>query len=135
LGFLDDTTQFYRAIDVAVVPSLAEPLGRVPLEAAAHARPSVAFAVGGLPDTIRDGVTGWLVPAEDWPALTAALDGLVSDPVSEVGTAAREWIEQVANPARYARRLAAIYHRTFGGSEADRVTRAAPATADEALAL
>jgi glycosyltransferase involved in cell wall biosynthesis len=135
LGFVDDTTEFYRAIDVAVVPSLAEPLGRVPLEAAAHGRPSVAFAVGGLPDTIRDGETGWLVPAEDWPGLSAALDRLLSGSSPEVGSAARDWVEQVADPAAYARRLAAMYHRTLGGAKTDAHTHAAAATADGALAL
>ena len=111
LGFLEDPAPFYRAIDLAIVPSRQEPLGRVPLEAAAFARPSVAFAVGGLVDTIRDGQTGWLVPAGDWPALTATLNGFLTEPAVEFGTAARAWVEQTAEPAAYARRLAGLYQQ------------------------
>jgi glycosyltransferase involved in cell wall biosynthesis len=114
LGFLDDTDAFYQAIDVAVVPSLEEPLGRIPLEAAAFAKPSIAFDVGGLPDTIVDGQTGWLVPAQDWTALGAALAAFLELPGTQVGRNARTWVERVADPTGYAHRLAALYHRLTG---------------------
>jgi glycosyltransferase involved in cell wall biosynthesis len=110
LGFLNDADAFYHAVDLAVVPSLAEPLGRVPLEAAAFARPSLAFAVGGLPDTIRHGETGWLIPPEA-AALREALLAFLDDPHPRTGEAARAWVEQVADPHRYAARLAGLYRR------------------------
>jgi glycosyltransferase involved in cell wall biosynthesis len=110
-GFLDDTAPFYRAIDVAVVPSLAEPLGRVPIEAAAFARPSIAFAVGGLPETIRDGRTGWLVPAGDFVEFRNAADRFAGRPDAAAGTAARAWVETVADPMEYAQYLASLYRQ------------------------
>jgi L-malate glycosyltransferase len=112
LGFLDSrsTEEFYRAIDLAIVPSLEEPLGRIPLEAGAFAKPSIAFDVGGLPDTIVDGRSGWLVPAQDWSALGVALRRFLEQPDPQVGMAARAWVAQVADPAAYARRLADLYH-------------------------
>jgi glycosyltransferase involved in cell wall biosynthesis len=108
LGFLNDAEAFFHAIDLAVVPSQAEPLGRVPLEAAAFARPSLAFAVGGLPDTIHHGQTGWLIPP-DPAALYRALLAFLDNPSTETGLNARSWVERVAKPDRYAARLAALY--------------------------
>lgn len=114
LGYLEDTAPFYRAIDLAVVPSHEEPMGRVPLEAATFARPSVAYAVGGLPDVIRDGESGWLVPAGDWSALADALDRYLEDPHPGMGRTARAWVEEAADPVRYARWLTDIYHELLG---------------------
>ena len=85
-------------------------MGRVPLEAASFARPSVAFAVGGLPDVVRDGETGWLVKAGNWNAFAEVLARLVEHPQPEVGRTARSWVEEAADPVRYARWLVRIYH-------------------------
>jgi glycosyltransferase involved in cell wall biosynthesis len=109
LGFLDDTTAFYRAIDVAVIPSQEEPMGRIPLEAAAHSRPSVAFSVGGLPDVVLNGETGWLVPANDWGALANRLTELFDEDHAKVGIVARDWVEKASDPDCYARWLADLY--------------------------
>jgi L-malate glycosyltransferase len=109
VGFLDNVDPFYHAIDLALVPSLEEPLGRVPLEAAAYGKPTLASAVGGLPDTIVEGKTGWLVGrpnAESWVApLRRALDA----PLQQMGYAARSWVETVADPRAYAGRLRDVY--------------------------
>jgi L-malate glycosyltransferase len=109
LGFLEDTEPFYRAIDLVIVPSMEEPLGRVPLEAASYGRPSLAHAVGGLPETILDGETGWLVPPGNLDALGQALAAFIEYPSREAGQAARRWVEQIADPARYVERIVDIY--------------------------
>jgi D-inositol-3-phosphate glycosyltransferase len=57
--------EFYRAADVAVVPSHNESFGLVALEAQACGTPVVAAAVGGLSTAVRDGVSGVLVPGHD----------------------------------------------------------------------
>jgi glycosyltransferase involved in cell wall biosynthesis len=63
-----------------VVPSLwPEPFGLVALEAAAAGKPIVATNMGGLRDIVVDGETGLVVPAEDRPALTAAMQRLIGD--------------------------------------------------------
>ncbi len=51
----------YSAADVYVTPSQMETFGMTAAEAAACALPVIAFATGGLPEIVEDGVTGWLV--------------------------------------------------------------------------
>jgi glycosyltransferase involved in cell wall biosynthesis len=65
---------------VLVLPSTFEELGSVVLEAAAVGVPAVAFAVGGIPEVVRDGETGLLAPPGDVPALARALERLLDDP-------------------------------------------------------
>jgi glycosyltransferase involved in cell wall biosynthesis len=72
LGQQDDIAAVMAASDVFVMPSLGEGLSNVLLEAMALARPVVATRVGGTPEVVRDGETGWLVPAREPAALAAA---------------------------------------------------------------
>lgn len=109
LGYLDSVEEFYRAVDVAVVPSSIEPLGRIPLEAAAFSRPSIAYSVGGLSETIRHGETGWLVPPGDESGLRKALRHALSSPLEGVGRDARAWVEVACDPGRYAASMSEFY--------------------------
>ena len=63
-----------------VQPSHFEALGLAAIEALACGVPVVASRVGGLPDFIRDGENGRLVPPKDPATLSAALKALVTDP-------------------------------------------------------
>jgi glycosyltransferase involved in cell wall biosynthesis len=67
-------------MDVFVLASREEGIPNALLEAMAAARPSVATAVGGTPEVMEDGATGWLVPPRDPEALAAALEAALSDP-------------------------------------------------------
>src|SRR5439155_20906267 len=74
LGFRDDVDVVLGASDVVAVPSTApDPLPNSALEAAAAGCCVVASAHGGLPEILRDGETGVLVPPGDAAALAAAL--------------------------------------------------------------
>lgn len=79
LGQRSDVPAILAETDVAVVPSRAEALGRVALEAMAAGVPVVASDVGGLGEVVVDGETGILVPPGDPPALAGALRELVDD--------------------------------------------------------
>src|SRR5207342_929526 len=75
-----DLPSLYRSADLVVNVPWYEPFGIVPLEAMACGVPVVASAVGGLVDTVVDGVTGAHVPPRRPGLLAAALAGLLADP-------------------------------------------------------
>jgi len=70
---------WYVATDVTVLPSYYESFGMVALEAMACGSPVVASRVGGLQSTVRDGVTGLLVPEGDPCALAASITRVLGD--------------------------------------------------------
>ncbi|WP_263729520.1 glycosyltransferase [Cellulomonas sp. SG140] len=74
-----DVPGVISAVDAVVATPWYEPFGIVPLEAAACGVPLVGSAVGGLLDSVVDGVTGLLVPPRDPSALAAALRRLLPD--------------------------------------------------------
>jgi D-inositol-3-phosphate glycosyltransferase len=76
----DALRDFYLAADALVLPSYYESFGMVALEAMACGTPVIASRVGGLTTTVRDGVTGFLVPEGDVVALAARVQHLLADP-------------------------------------------------------
>ena len=74
-----------RSADVVVATPWYEPFGIVPLEAMSCGRPVVASAVGGMLDTVVDGVTGVLVPPRDAYAVTAAVSSLLDQDRRRIG--------------------------------------------------
>jgi glycosyltransferase involved in cell wall biosynthesis len=75
----DDMPAAYGLAALVVAPStVPEGLGRVPLEAQAMGKPVIASNLGGLPETIIDGVTGLLVPPADPAALAKAIDDVLA---------------------------------------------------------
>ena len=79
LGEQRQVADVLAALDVFVLPSRHEGLGVAVLEAMAMSLPVVASAVGGIPETVKPGETGLLVPPEDPTALAAALGELGRD--------------------------------------------------------
>ena len=81
LGFRSDVPELMASMDVVAHTSIvAEPFGRVVVEAMMCGRPVVATRGGGVTEIIRDGETGLLVPPGDAAALAAALGTILSDP-------------------------------------------------------
>ena len=71
----------WRRCIFGLVPSTClESFGIVALEAMTMGRPVVASRIGGLPDVVVDGKTGFLVPPNDWLALQQAIQSLLDDP-------------------------------------------------------
>ncbi|MBI4456214.1 MAG: glycosyltransferase family 4 protein [Acidobacteria bacterium] len=79
-GFRTDIPAVTAAIDIAVLPSLFEGMGRVVLEAMAAGKPIVASNTGGIPDLVQHGTNGLLVEAGDPEALKRALLEVLSTP-------------------------------------------------------
>ena len=76
LGQVDDASlsDAYFASDALVFPVLdlpgdVEGFGMVAVEAAAHGLPTVAFAVGGVPDAVANGESGWLIPSREYAGM------------------------------------------------------------------
>jgi glycosyltransferase involved in cell wall biosynthesis len=114
--FGGSTQPYVAAADLLVVPSNWESLPIAPLEAMACGVPVLATAVGGTPETIADGRTGWLVPAGDEPALATALRDLLGDRdrLTRAGAAAREHVAERFRLDTMVDRTAALYLELVG---------------------
>ncbi|MBI2013539.1 MAG: glycosyltransferase family 4 protein [Candidatus Colwellbacteria bacterium] len=71
--------EIYRKADVFVLPSISEAFGLVNLEAMASGVPVVATNVGGVPNVVKDGVVGFLVPPKDSQAIAQAVIKILED--------------------------------------------------------
>src|ERR671937_549308 len=93
LGFVphDELGELYDRAAVVVCPSYREGLPLCVLEAMAYGKPVVASAVGGIPELVEDGVTGFLVEPGDVAGLRQAIERLLADPAlrRRLGRAAR----------------------------------------------
>lgn len=109
-GYRSDMPSIYRSSDVVVMPSTwDEPFGLVAIEAGAARRPVVATRVGGVPEVVIDGETGFLVGAADAAALSAKIRMLVESPALRrtVGEAAHDRVqaEFTTKPVRQLEKL------------------------------
>lgn len=99
-----------------VHPTLYEGSSLVTLEAMAHRRAVVATEAGGIPDKVRPGVNGWLVPPGDPAALAAAISGAVADPTrrARYGDAGRAIVEREFSWTTAGDLTVALYRRLLG---------------------
>ena len=79
VGFQSNTAPWYETFDAFVLPSLSEGTPMALLEAMAHGLPSVATAVGGVPQVVSDGENGLLVPSADRTKLCEAMRSLMTN--------------------------------------------------------
>jgi glycosyltransferase involved in cell wall biosynthesis len=111
LGFRADAPRLIPAFDVVAVPSHVEPLGNATLEAMAAGVPVVGSRVGGIPEMVVDGETGFLVPPRTPVALAERLAEMVRSPELRAahGAAARRRVEQHFSLPLHADRLQKLY--------------------------
>ena len=114
-GWLDSTAtdELLCRTDILVLPSFAEGLPMVILEAFAHAIPVVATPVGAIPEVIEDGRNGLLVPVGNVSAPAAALERLIGGPELRrtLGQAAKRDHAQRYDIDSYVDQLAAIWRQ------------------------
>jgi len=94
---LSDMPTLYAASSVCVYPSTAsEPFGLTMLEALASARPMVVTEAGGMPEIIRDGINGFVVPVKDFEALASRVIQLLANNQlrERLGYTGRQIVEQ-----------------------------------------
>jgi glycosyltransferase involved in cell wall biosynthesis len=111
-GVRADVVEVMQQSDVIVLPSIqGENLPTVLMEAGGCARPVVSTRVAGIPDIVRDGETGLLVPPRDPASLSAAVIRLLESPTlrARLGQAARTHVETHFDGRAWARRLRELY--------------------------
>lgn len=79
-GWADDLPAWVSDLDVVALTSRNEGTPVALIEALASGRPVVATSVGGVPFVVRDGITGWLVPAGDPTAMAGGIAACLGDP-------------------------------------------------------
>jgi glycosyltransferase involved in cell wall biosynthesis len=103
--------KYMSQADVLVLPSLSEGLGRVVLEAMAAGTPVIGSNVGGIPEIIEDGRTGFLVPPGDVSSLADRLRWVLQHrkEAANMGAMAREFAEKVFSSESYVRNYDSLF--------------------------
>ncbi|GAA2538672.1 glycosyltransferase family 1 protein [Winogradskya consettensis] len=111
-----DMPRWYRSADLLVAAPWNEQFELAPLEAMACGVPVIGTSIGGLNETVVDGLTGDLVPARDPRALGSALRRLVNDKVRRFAyaTAALDRARQAYSWKRVASQLGSVYGAVAG---------------------
>jgi D-inositol-3-phosphate glycosyltransferase len=114
----DAAADLMRASDVVACAPWYEPFGIVPIEAMGCGVPVVGTAVGGLLDTVVDGVTGLLVEPRRPDLLATALDELLADAARRrrMGTAGAARVDRLYRWPQVARAVLDVYHAVIAGS-------------------
>jgi L-malate glycosyltransferase len=112
-----DVPGWLQRFDIYAAPSRldSESFGVAVIEASACALPVVVSDAGGLPEVVRDGQTGLVVPRDDVPALQAALKRLLLDATlrDELGRAGRAHVEHAYEWGQCVERMEACYARAI----------------------
>jgi glycosyltransferase involved in cell wall biosynthesis len=90
----------------------------VGVEAMANSRPVVAFNVGGIPDWLKDGYNGFLVPSRDVKRLAARMDQLLDDSTlaTQLGSNGRSYVEQNYSSEQHLDQLLHIFETLANSS-------------------
>lgn len=117
LGAREDMPAVMAALDILVHTAKAEPFGRVLMEAMAAGVPVVAFADGGVPDVVRDGETGILVPPGDVGRAAEAVRELGMDVGRRrhMGQAGRMHVESRFSAETVTRQMEQVYETVLAG--------------------
>jgi glycosyltransferase involved in cell wall biosynthesis len=110
LGPRDDVSHLYPDMNVAVHPSHSENVGGAG-ESLFLGVPTIATAVGGVPDVVIEGETGWLVPPRRPDQLATAILDALRDPIRACDMAAkgRELVRGLMDVKRNAQEILEIY--------------------------
>jgi len=111
LGTREDVPDLLPDFDVAVQPSHSEAVAATAVEAQLLGIPVVATQVGGLPDLIQDGETGWLVPPRNPPRMAEAILEILQDPkrAKAVASAGRTYAARMFDGEKKNRQVFDIY--------------------------
>jgi glycosyltransferase involved in cell wall biosynthesis len=110
-GNVTDTAALYRAADLLLLTSDHEGTPNVIMEAMACGLPVVATRVGGVPEIVQNGETGFLCDPADEDGLARAILKLIADPAlrRRMGAEARDFIDAHHSPHRLPEFLVGLY--------------------------
>ncbi|HET7080131.1 MAG TPA: glycosyltransferase [Chloroflexia bacterium] len=110
-GLRSDVPRLLGALDVFVLPSEREALPVAVLEAMAAGLPLVATRVGGIPEVVEDGATGFLVPPGDVAAMHCVLERLTGDPAlaARLGAAGQAHVQAHFTVQQMVRQVERLY--------------------------
>jgi len=116
-GFREDIPRVLNTIDVFVFPSLQEALGTAILEALAMGKAVVASRVGGIPEVVEEGKTGFLVEPGNPAAIAGKVLLLLKNPElrGQMGDRGRRFVEAQYDNRLMVRRLEALYRELVAG--------------------
>lgn len=111
IGFRKDIPQILSIIDILIVPSLWEGLPLTILEAMLAGKPIIATRVGGIPEAIKEGKSGILVPPRDVDALRDSVLELLKSPEKrkELGEGGKQRALQYFDIERMVRDYTGVY--------------------------
>jgi glycosyltransferase involved in cell wall biosynthesis len=106
----------YDKADIFALPSFAEGLPVVLMEAMGKGIPCVTTSITGIPELVIDGVNGLLVPASDWEGLADRLQDLIEKPAvrKQLGATAREIVEKDYDVQRNCEGMGAVFQLHLG---------------------
>jgi glycosyltransferase involved in cell wall biosynthesis len=124
-GHRDDARALLGCMNLFVLASFSEGTSVALLEAMAAGLPAAVTAVGGNPEIVVDGVSGWVVPSGDTAALQGVFERAVSDPATGVrlGTAGRLRFEAQFTLSAMLDAYRAVYRDMLSSSGVSPVTR------------
>ena len=122
----DRALEILAESDIQVLPSYIEGFPIVVLEAMAAGLPLLATSVGAVPDVIRDGIDGFVIPPRDTETLSERLGQLAADPAlrERMGQSARQRVEAHYAEAVVFGELGELYRELVGESGVRPVRRA-----------
>ncbi len=115
LGWVSDKARLanlYNVAEVLLLPSMSEGFPTVVGESMACGTPLIASAVGGVPELVEPGVTGWLLPPGDGPCLGAGMAEALGEPerLAAIRRQARARAEARLSPAIVGAQLRKAFH-------------------------
>lgn len=115
-GFRKDIASFLASFDIFAFPSHMEGLGTSLLDAMVMKKPIVSTIAGGIPEVVKDGISGILVPPREPEALARAIIRLIEDPGLRLkyGNAGRRIVEENFTVDRVVDGTLAVYKRMLG---------------------
>jgi glycosyltransferase involved in cell wall biosynthesis len=124
LGLRQDVPKLLALMDLFAMPSLSEGLSIALLEAMAAGKPVVVTRVGGNPELVVEGRTGYLVPAQDAQALAQAMLALLGDPnqTRTFGARAKQLVQERFTLSHMASQYLKLYQQATSREPASHVT-------------